>query len=229
MVEQVLPGRPQDNGTGARTQGRPLRGANEIGRERLIETTREMLKNRPRFEVQRREIADFAKVTPALVTYHFPDKWKLFEEATASVIDEYVSRIQFTVGTPNPDVDTLRALIELFVIFHVEHGSLLDNYIELIAANRLDRSRDKLLHVQSTVRMFLVTLTERGLFKRGDVDLLQTALWGASKYLGETLKFRADLSAEETHHRISASVETILGLFVTADAEQSGSGVAAPV
>ena len=229
MVIHASRGSPQDVDTGVRTQGRPLRGANEIGRDRLIEKTRELLKSRPRFDVQRREIADFAKVTPALVTYHFPDKWKLFEEAIASVVDEQVSHIQAMVDTPNPNLDTLRSLVEIFVIFHVNYGSLLDNYIELIAANHLDGNRDRLLHVQSTIRAFLVQLIELGLFKPGDVDVLQTALWGACKYLGQTLKFRANLSAEETHRRVNASVETILGLFVMAGAEQPESGTAEPI
>jgi len=64
-----------------RTQGRPVRGDAMAGRDWLIQKTRIAMKFKPRIDMQRREIAEFAGVTPALVSYYFPDKGGLFEAA----------------------------------------------------------------------------------------------------------------------------------------------------
>ena len=60
----------------------------------MVEKMREIMKSKPKIDIQRREIAEFMGVTPALVGYYFPDKRSLIEEAASPLIDEYIAEVR---------------------------------------------------------------------------------------------------------------------------------------
>ncbi len=65
-----------------RAQGRPARGENEVGSHKIVEGMRNALRTTKTVNVTRKDIASFAGVTPALVTYYFPERNGLIEAAT---------------------------------------------------------------------------------------------------------------------------------------------------
>ena len=113
-----------------RAKGRPPRGDGEVGRTRLLERTREALKGKPRIDMQRREIAMFAGVTPALISYYYPDKWDLFAAAAKPVIEAYIISVREILRATTPSRLKLEALIGFFVEFNCNHSHLFDFYIE---------------------------------------------------------------------------------------------------
>lgn len=60
-----------------RAQGRPVAGANDVGRERLLSTTQKLLQELPPARVTIARIAQEANVDPALVRYYFGSRTAL--------------------------------------------------------------------------------------------------------------------------------------------------------
>ena len=112
-----------------RHAGRPVRDE-EIGRNVILEKTRLAMRERPRADLQRNEIARYAGVTPALISYYFPDRSHLFEAAAHPVIEIYVAEARLIIGSDQPLIHRLNALILLFVEFNYKEGHLLDFYLE---------------------------------------------------------------------------------------------------
>ena len=174
---------PQSNSS-TRVQGRPTRGEKQVGRSRMVEKMREIMKSKPKIDIQRREIADFMGVTPALVGYYFPDKRSLIEEAASPLIDEYISEVKMRiVGTHDP-LETLRGLIYTFIKFNQESGYLLDFYIEHVTTRRNHNSLPKLREIYEEMNGFFSDLIRTGLIRGEDPRLVQSAVWGMCRYVG---------------------------------------------
>ena len=75
-----------------RVQGRPARGENEVGVQRIVEGMRAALRAAQNTTVSRKDVAGHAGVTPALVTYYFPERTDLIEAATLPVVSALVDR-----------------------------------------------------------------------------------------------------------------------------------------
>lgn len=168
----------------ARPQGRPPRGGREMGRDHLIESTRGAMRLRPKIDIQRREIAEHAGVTPALVSYYFPDKALLLEVAAQPVIDAYAADVRLILRSRTSLEDRLKRLISLFLAFNTEQGFILDHYLEVSYAKRRDSNVAKLTAVKMELSAFFAELITLGLVKGDDPQFLPAALWGLCRYVG---------------------------------------------
>jgi TetR/AcrR family transcriptional regulator len=68
-----------------RSIGRPAADAESIGREGLIETTCQLLRELPPNQITRAEVARRANVDPSLIRYYFNDRSSLLEAATERI------------------------------------------------------------------------------------------------------------------------------------------------
>ena len=134
----------------------------------MIEKMREIMKSKPKIDIQRREIAEFMGVTPALVGYYFPDKRSLIEEAADPLIDEYIAQIKGRMAAANDPLETLRQLVYIFIKFNQESGYLLDFYLEHVATRRNHSSAPKLREVSEEMNGFFSSLMRAGLIRGGD-------------------------------------------------------------
>ncbi len=82
-----------------RPQGRPTRCANDTGLQRIVNGMRNALRSRRNIHVTRKDIAQFAGVTPALVTYYFPEKDSLIEAATVPIVAAMVEAVKTCLST----------------------------------------------------------------------------------------------------------------------------------
>ncbi len=73
-----------------RAQGRPSRGETEVGSQKIVEGMRAALRSLRKTNITRKDIAFYAGVTPALVTYYFPERDSLIESATVPIIEALV-------------------------------------------------------------------------------------------------------------------------------------------
>lgn len=71
--------------TPRRSIGRPAADAESIGREGLIETTCQLLRELPPNLITRAEVARRANVDPSLIRYYFNDRSSLLEAATERI------------------------------------------------------------------------------------------------------------------------------------------------
>ena len=169
----------------ARLQGRPTRGEKQVGRNRMVEKMREIMKSKPKIDIQRREIAEFMGVTPALVGYYFPDKRSLIEEAASPMIDEYIAQVKGRIAATHDPLETLRSLVYIFIKFSQESGYLLDFYLEHVTTRKNHNSLPKLREVYEEINRFFLELIRTGLIRGDDPRLVQSAVWGMCRYVGQ--------------------------------------------
>ena len=151
----------------------------------MVEKMREIMKSKPKIDIQRREIAEFMGVTPALVGYYFPDKRSLIEEAASPLIDEYISEVKRRIATMQDPLETLRGLIYTFIKFNLDSGYLLDFYIEHVTTRKNHNSLPKLREVYEEMNGFFSELMRAGLIRGEDPRLVQSAVWGMCRYVGQ--------------------------------------------
>ena len=151
----------------------------------MIEKMREIMKTKPKIDIQRREIAEFMGVTPALVGYYFPDKRSLIEEAASPLIDEYIAEVKESISEMHSPLATLRRLIYIFIRFNQESGYLLDFYIEHVTTRKNHNSLPKLREVYEEMNGFFSDLMRAGLIRGEDPRLVQSAVWGMCRYIGQ--------------------------------------------
>jgi len=104
-----------------RSKGRPTNGQSAVGAEVLIEATRKLLRTRSPREITRKEIADFAKVDPALIRYYFRDKENLLLAATMQIEREHRAREHAAVTAAVTPADKLKAKIRVLIEVMVEN------------------------------------------------------------------------------------------------------------
>lgn len=120
-----------------RLRGRPRQNESEVGRDKLIEQSRKVMKLRPKMDIQRREIADIVGVTPALINYYFPDKWTLLEAAAYPYIRDLVTAVEQVLDAPSTNAQKLEGLISTYLMFQEKSGYALYYYI--ISSKKLQK------------------------------------------------------------------------------------------
>ena len=200
--------------TETRAQGRPPRGDGEVGRTRLLDRTRDALKSKPKIDMQRREIATFAGVTPALVSYYYPDKWDLFAAAARPVVETYVEEVREILHqVTGPRLKVLH-LVTLFIDFNFHQGYLLDFYLE--NSNRMARQEDlaSLKEIYGEMLVFFGSLLRDGLVRGDTPEFIQSTLWGLCKYVAQQPHL-AELAASPDKDRVLRTMaENVCDLFL---------------
>lgn len=169
--------------TRTRAPGRPPRGISEVGRTLLLDRTREAMRTRPKIDLQRQEIATHAGVTPALVTYYFPDKWDLFVAAAKPVVNVYISEVRSIIGSEAAPRSRLLSLITLILRFNFEQGYLLDFYVE--SSRRTDKGENiqELGKAFEEMQAFFGELLRDGLVRGENPAFIHSSFWGLCRYL----------------------------------------------
>lgn len=169
----------------ARSQGRPAKGDKEVGRTRLLERARHLMNEKPKVDLQRREIALAAGVTAALVSYYFPDKWDLVAAAGQPTIDAYVAEARAIVRATDDPYRQLKAITYLFLEFNFRNSYLLDFYFE--NSERMSRKADMVAvrEVTREIQGFFDGLLQKGILRGDSPAFVQSALWGLCKHLAQ--------------------------------------------
>lgn len=201
--------------TQLRVQGRPLRGQSEVGRNRLLEMTRNAMKARPKPILQRREIAEVAGVTPALITYYFPKRNHLLEEAAKPVIEGYVERARAVLRSDEPYLNQVRDLACLFLTFNFEEGYLLDFYLETMSHEASEtRGLALLLEIHLEMNDFFQRLLEKGYLRGESGAFIQSALWALCKYAAQQPSLAALATGGLKRDTLRNQSNTICDLFL---------------
>ena len=204
-------------------QGRPTRGEKQVGRSRMIEKMREIMRAKPKIDIQRREIAEFMGVTPALVGYYFPDKRSLIEEAASPLIDEYIAQVKGRIAAADDPLETLRQLVYIFIKFNQESGYLLDFYIEHVTTRRNHSSAPKLREVYEEMNGFFSSLRRGGLLRGDNPRIVQSAVLGMCRYIGQQQNFTA--AGGEDMGSLIALADSIFDLIVNGIWIAKGDGI----
>ena len=114
-----------------RSQGRPIRGADVVGREKILDGARDFLRSDTSEAISRKNLAEYIGVTPALISYYFPDYSALLDAAARPVIEGYVEQLRTIVDGLSSSEDKLRKVIGLFIQCNKRDGRILDCFATL--------------------------------------------------------------------------------------------------
>lgn len=165
-----------------RMQGRPLRGAGDVGREKLVEAARTVLRRRVPPGLSRKAVADVAGVTPALVSYYFPDPDSLVLAATRPLIGERIDRLMAIIDEAAPWHDRLRRTVAFLIELNEADAPLIDRLIEAWRSRTLDPMLES---AYGRMRGFYLGGVEAGAWRPLDPDLFLHGLWGMCKAVAE--------------------------------------------
>lgn len=200
----------------ARTAGRPVR-CEEVGRTMIVERTRKALRNKLTVDLQRKEIAETARVTPALISYYFPDRSSLFKAAAQPVIDEYVDGLRQILASTDELTSKLRRLVGLYINFNYNEGYLLDFYLQHSKqVGDAEGLRALKTAYEEIVGLFDEMMQMR-LLRDGCASTLNSMLWGMCKHVAETLREKL---LEVNEDLIAAKAEAIYDCFVNGAGSQ---------
>lgn len=165
-----------------RMQGRPLRGAGDVGREKLVEAARTVLRRRVPASLSRKAVADVAGVTPALVSYYFPDPDSLVAAATWPLIGKRIDELMGIVDDSTSWQDRLTRAVGFLVALNEAETTLIDRMIEAWRNKTLDPVLDD---AYGRLRDFYLGGVEAGAWRSLDPDLFLHAIWGMCKAVAE--------------------------------------------
>ncbi len=167
-----------------RTKGRPKRSSGDAGRDLLITAAQQLLRE-PQIDLNRKELAIKAGVTPALVTYYFQDQSSLIEAVAQPVVAQYLSDLQ-SINRDSVGVEVkFRALVKLFLRVSRDNGRLLDGYVDFVKQNHTGQIQF-LGSAHRELTIFFKQCETEGYFKPTNVAVAQTVLWGACKIIAQT-------------------------------------------
>ena len=168
-----------------RAQGRPARGDNEVGSHKIVEGMRNALRAMQSAHVTRKDIASYAGVTPALVTYYFPERNGLIEAATLPVLQALVDGVAACFEDLHPARQQLSRAISVLLEAFSRDGFI----IQLFSQYRSSQTDTVVPDLLGELDACLVSFFERWLRENEnagyDAPFLQKALIGICKSLGD--------------------------------------------
>lgn len=200
-----------------RLQGRPVRGEGDVGRDRLIDAARTLLRSGGGSDLSRKAVAEIAGVTPALISYYFPEKNSLVSAAVRPVIEQRLAQLDAILDAPGSRAAKLRDLIALFIGFNAAEGSLLDCYIALCKTDEAGRSKKPRLHAaRRRLTEFYNQGVEAGEWRPLDADLFFLALWGMCKCVAQAKAYPGLLdSGRDAAEPLGHEIDLVLDLAVS--------------
>jgi AcrR family transcriptional regulator len=161
-----------------RSQGRPCRGVNEVGRLRIVASLQQMLRERPFDDLSRKSIAKHIGVTPALITYYFPSKQSLIEEAATPIINEYIQKIKSVLQSQSDNPTKLRHLVRTLVDCYRYDAGILKAYSDIVLNQDSSNPINHIELISTEISAFFAELVDTNVCNRYDIAALQGAIWG---------------------------------------------------
>lgn len=199
-----------------RIQGRPARGEGDVGRARLIEAAQVILRSQMAAQVSSKAVAEVAGVTPALVSYYFPDKSSLLDAATRPVVEKHLTALKRILESEDDPQTKLREVITVFIEANTADHQLLEHHLDF----GLDGTADAGPHEESVrlLRRQLVAFLEAGMaagaWGRFDPAFVVTALWGICRSIAQSSQGGSPSHQEEPgQERARAQAALVLDLI----------------
>ena len=164
--------------TKRRTQGRPTRGLNEVGRDKIVEHLREMMRDDSIQHISRKGLAEYAGITPALITYYFPTRTSLVREATMPIVAAYFEEMRDILASHEASTHRLRKVIRLLLTCFSRDQRLLTAYRDLIRTDAGTDDPDYVEAMAAELSAFFASLIGATHAHSADVDVLRCAVWG---------------------------------------------------
>lgn len=173
-----------------RSRGRPCRGQAEVGREKILEALRQLLRSRQCFDLSRKSVAASAGVTPALISYYYPRKEQLLEDAVAPVIWKYCEEIKSITASQMSRHQKRAGVIKVLMRMYRCDGRLFDVYRDFV-----ERRRGGSDHIANIMSAFAELFASPELQEdQLDAVIVYGAIWGMCRFAAQV---EQELKSEE--------------------------------
>ena len=196
----------------ARIAERPIR-QEEVGRDLILRRTRAAMRDWPRTDLSRRAIAQHAGVTPALISYYFPNRISLFEAVVTPIIEGYGDDVRRVIHASGSSTDKFRNIITLYLDFHYREGGLLESYAEFAKASEGKAGLDLLSEIRAEAVAFVGALLDEQCILGECADTVQSIMWGMCKQVARKAAI-ASPSNPLGDERISAETDLLYDFFM---------------
>ena len=173
--------------TAKRAQGRPARGENEVGAQKIVVGMRVALRALKNTNITRKDLARYAGVTPALVTYYFPERNTLIEAATLPVVRELVAEVRASLNRVGSAQQKLSRAVEILLQYYTRDAVIIQLFSEHSALAPDAALPDLLGDLENAIRSFFESLQSTDRERVYDAVFLQMAMIGMCKSVA-TLK-----------------------------------------
>ena len=164
----------------------PGRPRDDAKREALIQSTLRLLQSAPPSAVSRLDIARAAGVDPALIRYHFGDKYYLCAEVIARIAHEIVATTTAALAEGGTPAERLARFVRALHAVHLRHPHYHQLILEQITHGRKDPMREMRTIMSASLRETLVDLmregTAAGEMRMLDPGMLGIAIIGMCEY-----------------------------------------------
>ncbi len=178
-----------------RVQGRPARGENEVGSQKIVEGMRAALRVLQNTNVSRKDIALHAGVTPALVTYYFPERNSLIEAATLPIAQALVSKIRACIERDGPTRQHLVQAIEVLLEYYTRDVVVIDLFIQHRASSSDTTLPDLTAELDDLLRSFFERWLRDNPGSIYDAEFLRKGMMGACRSIARR---RSEASGQDT-------------------------------
>ena len=166
-----------------RAQGRPCRGVSEVGREKILAAVRDLLRSNRCNDLSRKAVAAFAGVTPALISYYFPKKQQLLEEAVTPIVTAYADEIcRVSESTAAADTKT-QEIISILMRLYKRDGKILDVYRDSI--EKPAGVPDQIAKMTSALTQLFPVAGSEHPTSQLDAAIFQGAMWGMCRFAAQ--------------------------------------------
>ena len=164
--------------------GRPSAGTQPGGQQTIIASMQRFMRSTPLTNVQRLQIAEYAGVTPALISYYFPDKLDLIIVSASPLISTYIDRVGDILNDCSDLMDRFRSLGHEFIDFNFKSGYALDYYIDATMRRKRSNEIAEMSRQYGDLFSFIKKVVEERAVRAIDPAFLHSSLWAQCKYLG---------------------------------------------
>ena len=155
----------------------------DVGRDLIVRRTRAAMRDRKGADLSREDIARYAGVTPALISYYFPDRSSLFEAIAGPIIGRYGDDVRQAIDADQALNERLKGLIRVYLAVHYRERHLLDFYIGSARKGGKDFNLALLTQIQAAAVAFVGELLDGNCLLGECPHAVQSTLWGMCKQI----------------------------------------------
>ena len=184
------------------------------------------LRTRNSVHVKRKDIAQYAGVTPALITYYFPEKDDLIEAVTLPVVDALVDGVdQCLKGLGSPRENLLKA-VGLLIEYYARDAIIIELFVSY-RASKADKIPDLLQKMEAAFTTFFEHWLQQNRDSVYDAVYLQKAAIGMCKIVAR----RCQEESVDDSRRVSepmSQAEAICAILLQPVAKAEIAGLSVP-
>lgn len=174
--------------TTKRGKGRPTSLDNGVGRQKLIDVARELLRSTPPSDLTSGQVARAADGDRALVRYYFGTLPNLLAEVAGQLSVGLIDQLAQASEGPGTARERLRRRIRTFVRYELENPALHPLYTERILNRKSGPSRQTVNQIAAqgheSFRRILADGRRDGEFRKDfDIRLLEIAIIGLAEFI----------------------------------------------